>query len=492
MTAAIIKTPGAARGTVVVENVSKRFDLQQRYRSANWRDALSGKTRRTRSGAPAPASGEFWALKDVSFRIEPGTALGIVGHNGSGKSTMLKLLTGIMKPTHGSIRVSGRVGALIEVGAGFHPDLTGRENVFLNGSILGLSRREIAGKFDRIVSFAGLEQFIDTPVKRYSSGMYMRLGFSIAAHTEPDVLLIDEVLAVGDQQFQNRCLQTLRQFVAGGGTAILVSHAMGSVASLCPQCVWLDHGRLRLFGPTDQAVDQYMSVVAEREEEEFKRAFPEEWAIRERERVEAEAEQERRREDAEHEAERRIEEARSRQEESRAAARAEQERRRADPSRSCITGIAVLDAEGAPRADFPVGEPLRIRLSYRLGRPLPNPVFCVEILRRDDNLLMFATNSYQHGLFLRDAPLEGHVNLEVSFLSLNEGNYRIRLHLFADCEDDDHHWRIAPEDRIESAYEFRVSAGRFAHGCAYLPVRWELDETNAAALQNASLCPQSS
>ena len=172
----------------------------------------------------------FWALKDVSFSVGPGQSLGIVGHNGSGKSTLLKLLTGILKPTQGEVKMKGRVGALIEVGAGFHPDLSGRENIFLNGSILGLSRREIERKFDDIVAFAGLEKFVDTPVKRYSSGMYMRLGFAVAAHTDPDILLIDEVLAVGDTFFQRKCLRHLENFVKKGGAVVFVSHAMTQVS----------------------------------------------------------------------------------------------------------------------------------------------------------------------------------------------------------------------------------------------------------------------
>jgi len=228
---------------------------------------------------------EFWALKDISFTLPRGTSLGIVGHNGSGKSTMLKLLTGILEPTKGSITTRGRIGALIEVGAGFHPDLTGRENVYLNGSILGLSEREIARKFDEIVEFAGLEQFIDTPVKRYSSGMYMRLGFSIAANINPDILIVDEVLAVGDTQFQNKCMRRMEEFLADGGTVVFVSHAMQQVAKLCRQCVWLDHGRLLYHGDTEAAVDRYLALVSEREEEEYQRKHPQEWAALQEERT---------------------------------------------------------------------------------------------------------------------------------------------------------------------------------------------------------------
>ncbi len=237
---------------------------------------------------------EFWALKDISFTLPRGTSLGIVGHNGSGKSTMLKLLTGILEPTKGSITTRGRIGALIEVGAGFHPDLTGRENVYLNGSILGMSEREITKRFDEIVDFAGLEQFIDTPVKRYSSGMYMRLGFSIAANINPDILIVDEVLAVGDTQFQNKCMKRMKEFLAQGGTVVFVSHAMAQVAQLCQQCVWLDHGQLLFHGDTQEVVTRYMSLVADREDEEFKRKHPKEWLVMEEERRQAQEEAKRR------------------------------------------------------------------------------------------------------------------------------------------------------------------------------------------------------
>lgn len=261
---------------IEVNNISKRFLLG----SGSLKNMLLDRREADRAR-------EFWALKDVSFTIAQGTSLGIVGHNGSGKSTMLKLLTGILDPTKGSITTRGRIGALIEVGAGFHPDLTGRENVYLNGSILGMSEREITRRFDEIVDFAGLEQFIDTPVKRYSSGMYMRLGFSIAANINPDILIVDEVLAVGDTQFQNKCMKRMKEFLAQGGTVVFVSHAMGQVAHLCERCVWLDHGQLFFHGPTQETVGRYMVLVAEREEEEFKRKHPNEWKILQEEKSQA-------------------------------------------------------------------------------------------------------------------------------------------------------------------------------------------------------------
>jgi lipopolysaccharide transport system ATP-binding protein len=199
----------------------------------------------------------FWALKDVSFTIEQGQVVGIIGRNGSGKSTLLKIIAQITAPTTGEVHLTGRTGTLLEVGTGFHPELSGRENVFLNGAILGMSRVEIARKFDEIVEFSGVEAFIDTPVKRYSSGMHTRLAFSIAAHLDPEILIIDEVLAVGDAEFQKKCLAKMKAVTSDGRTVIFVSHSMLTVTSLCNQCILLDHGELRAFGPPHKIADLY-------------------------------------------------------------------------------------------------------------------------------------------------------------------------------------------------------------------------------------------
>ena len=240
-----------------VQGVSKVFRRGEKH--GYLRDLVPALTRRLmRLGpAPDPATQMFWALKDVSFQVKRGEAFGIIGANGAGKSTILKILTGIMHPTHGAVHVAGRVSALIEVGAGFHRDLTGRENIFLNGAILGLSKQEIQQRFDAIVAFSGLEDFIDTPVKRYSSGMFARLGFSVAAHVDPSVLLVDEVLSVGDYVFQRKCVERMNSVLASGVTIVFVSHNLRELANLCPRSLLLEHGTVQMIGPTDDVIRTY-------------------------------------------------------------------------------------------------------------------------------------------------------------------------------------------------------------------------------------------
>jgi homopolymeric O-antigen transport system ATP-binding protein len=245
---------------VVFDRVWKRYRRGERHNSL--RDLVPSTARRLvrrlrHAGAPPPDARDFWAVRDVSFEVEPGQALGIIGQNGAGKSTILKLLTRILKPTRGSCAVVGRTGALIEVAAGFHPDLTGRENIYLQGAIMGMRRAEIAAHFDAIVAFAEVESFIDTPVKRYSSGMHARLGFSIAAHLDPEVLLVDEVLSVGDQAFQEKCRDRMLRFRSQGVALVFVSHHLPSVAQLCDRVLLLDRGSPVRLGPPADVLGLY-------------------------------------------------------------------------------------------------------------------------------------------------------------------------------------------------------------------------------------------
>ena len=240
-----------------VEGVFKKFRRGELHNAL--RDLIPAVTQRlmNREQPERLEPREFWALQDVSFSVRRGEAFGIIGANGAGKSTILKLLTGIMRPTKGSIRAGGRISALIEVSAGFHQDLTGRENIYLNGTILGMTREEIRRRFDAIVDFSGLEEFIDTPVKRYSSGMFARLGFSVAAHVDPDLLLVDEVLSVGDYLFQRKCIERMNSVIASGATVVFVSHNLRAVSNLCPRSLLLEKGRVQMVGPTDDVIRTY-------------------------------------------------------------------------------------------------------------------------------------------------------------------------------------------------------------------------------------------
>ena len=244
---------------IQTEGLSKRYrigELQGAY--ATLRDSLSGAAHRVLHRERGHHYEEIWALRDVSLRVPEGQVLGIIGKNGAGKSTLLRILTRITTPTSGRVEIRGRVGSLLEVGTGFHPELTGRENVFLNGSVLGMKRREIQQKFSEIVEFAGVEQFIDTPVKRYSSGMSVRLAFAVAAHLEPEILLVDEVLAVGDAEFQRRCLGRMEDLSQSGRTVLFVSHQMQAVTQLCDRAVLLEKGSVVLDGPSGDVVADYL------------------------------------------------------------------------------------------------------------------------------------------------------------------------------------------------------------------------------------------
>lgn len=250
-----------------VENISKQYRLGVQTRSnITLRESLVQTARapfralkNQNSQAEARDKNSFWALKDVSFDVYPGEVVGIIGRNGAGKSTLLKILSRITEPTRGKIELFGRIGSLLEVGTGFHPELTGRENIFLNGAILGMRREEIAKKFDEIVEFAEIERFLDTPVKHYSSGMYVRLAFAVAAHLEPEILVVDEVLAVGDAEFQKKCLGKMDEVSKTGKTVLFVSHQMGMLAQLCTSCILLKQGVKIEQGKSDKVIDSYLN-----------------------------------------------------------------------------------------------------------------------------------------------------------------------------------------------------------------------------------------
>ena len=254
-----------AQPIISAENIGKRYRLQHQAKQpySTLRDTLTAQAKRLFGGSSAAddshadSHDEFWALKEVNFEIQRGDVVGIIGRNGAGKSTLLKVLSRIIEPTTGRITLRGRVASLLEVGTGFHPELTGRENIFLNGAILGMSKWEIRSKFDEIVAFAEIEKFLDTPVKRYSSGMYVRLAFAVAAHLEPEILIVDEVLAVGDAEFQKKCLGKMRDVSGRGRTVLFVSHNIGAVSALCSTAFLLRGGRIVESGPVSGVIAAY-------------------------------------------------------------------------------------------------------------------------------------------------------------------------------------------------------------------------------------------
>jgi ABC-2 type transport system ATP-binding protein len=250
-----VVAPDSSEPAIAIDDVAKRFRLVHE-RNATLKATVFNGFRRT-------TYEEFWALDGVSFDVPRGSTFGIIGHNGSGKSTLLKCLAGIYRPDRGTITTSGQVSALLELGAGFHPELSGRENVYLNASILGMGRREVDRRFDDIVAFSGLERFIDSPVKNYSSGQYVRLGFAVAINLEPEIFLVDEVLAVGDAEFQQRCLDKFRELRSQGCTVVLVSHGLDTVREMCDTVAWIDHGHLRGLGGGDEVVDSYLESLGQ-------------------------------------------------------------------------------------------------------------------------------------------------------------------------------------------------------------------------------------
>jgi ABC-type polysaccharide/polyol phosphate transport system ATPase subunit len=371
----------------------------------------------------------FQALKDVSFDVQKGQTFGVVGRNGSGKSTALKLVAGITKPTIGTVRVDGRVSALIELGAGFHPEISGRENVFINGVMLGMSKREIQARFDEIVEFAELEEFIDAPVKTYSSGMYMRLGFAVAIHVDPDVLLVDEVLAVGDEGFTHKCLDKFAEFKRRNKTILLVTHSLGLVERFCDEAVWLDHGTKKAQGDPTRVVGAYVTDV-ERQEEQFLATGD---ARAKDEADEAAAEP--------------------------AAGPVEVGEVATDMSRATegrwgsghavIANVTLLGADGQPTHIFHTGEPMTLQLDVEARRPLADFVFGVGIYSAD-GLCVYGTNTDIEEHEPETLSGRGEVRLSIEALDLVEGTYKLDVAL--------HKRDGAPYDYHRLLYTFRVKS----------------------------------
>ena len=369
----------------------------------------------------------FTALDNLSMAVPAGATLGLIGRNGSGKSTALKLVAGITKPTAGTVTVRGRISALIELGAGFHPEISGRENVFINGIMLGLSRREIERRFDEIVEFAELREFIDEPVKSYSSGMYMRLGFSVATHVDPDVLLVDEVLAVGDEGFTHKCLDKFADFKRRGKTVLLVTHQLNLVERFCDEAVWLDHGRKLGEGDPKRIVDAYVADVATEEDKYL--ATADEKA----------------------------------QQESDAAPHQEPPAAADDPTADMmkategrwgtrqveITEVVLADASGEPSHVFQSGDPLRVRLNVRAAEPVKDIVFGVAIFNTE-GVCVYGTNTLIEEQALTGIRGDATVTLEFAALDLVEGTYKVDVAA--------HRQDGAPYDYHRLLHTFRVKS----------------------------------
>jgi ABC-type polysaccharide/polyol phosphate transport system ATPase subunit len=349
----------------------------------------------------------FLALDGVSLDVEAGRTVGIIGRNGSGKSSLLKLIAGIGKPTSGTVHVSGRVSALIELGAGFHPEISGRENVFINGMMLGLSKAEIGRRFDDIVAFAELGDFIDEPVKTYSSGMYMRLGFAVAINVDPDVLLVDEVLAVGDEAFTHKCLDKFADFRRRGKTIVLVTHTLDLVTRFCDEAVWLDGGKVRAHGDPKRVVDGYLLEVAGAETQPSAAAAPAT--------VDAGSNQAGRwgSKDAE------------------------------------IEHVELIRADGQPSQLFESGQPMRIRVRVRAARPLTDFVFGIGIFTAD-GVCCFGTNTHIEGGVPQELSGSGEFTVDIDRLDLVAGTYKLDVAV--------HRQDGVPYDYHRLLYSFRVAS----------------------------------
>jgi lipopolysaccharide transport system ATP-binding protein len=392
------------------DRLGKRYRIGERETYRALRDtltaAISAPVRRLRTAdrTTAPEENTIWALRDVSLEIAPGEVLGVIGHNGAGKSTLLKILSRITEPTEGRAEVRGRVGSLLEVGTGFHPELTGRENIFLNGAILGMRRAEIARRFDEMVAFAGVERFIDTPVKRYSSGMYLRLAFAVAAHLEPEILLVDEVLAVGDAAFQKKCLGRMSEVAREGRTVLFVSHNLPSIEKLCQRVIVVDGGRLVMQGDPVTCIAAYLGAHAEPSAGVDLSAVP-----------------------------------------------------RLDPRLVPVyTHLELRATDGTPVSAIGSGEALEFHLSYSATDEIQSPSFGIIVSNGMGMPLFFLQTRTQHGLW-ESAPPSGRVVCRLDEVPLVPGEYLLTIGCMTgerqlDLLEHVASFSVEPRDFFDSGY----------------------------------------
>ena len=394
-------------GIISIRNVSKKFKIYQeknlniKYAALNF---LKGKKSSKYS--------EFWALKDINLDIKKGETIGIIGENGSGKSTLLKLITGILYPDRGDILKKGKIAALIEIGAGFHSELSGRENININASILGFSKKEIEANLEKIIEFSGLKKFIDNPIKTYSSGMYVRLGFSIAVHVNPDILLIDEVLSVGDESFQKKCLRKINNFRRQGKTIVLVSHDLATIEKICNRVVLIDKGKLVSQGPPLAVISQYHKLLYEKEK---KSSVPEQKEPSEEENP------------------------------------LEEGTRRWGSKEVEIERIEFLNKEDTPKEIFKIGDCLKIRIHYAAKKKINKPVFGIA-LYREDGVHINGPNTKSSDYYIDSVEGTGIIDYVIESIPLQPGVYFLTAAIldYSLLHDYDHWHRCLPLRIIEN------------------------------------------
>lgn len=399
---------------IIVDNVSKRFRI---YSDRN--NSLKESFTRRRGNRYE----EYWALRNVSFEIERGSMFGLIGHNGSGKSTLLRCIAGIYQATEGEITTVGRLSALLELGSGFHPDLSGRENIYLNAAILGLSKQSIDEKFDEIVEFAGVADFIDAPIKVYSSGMFVRLGFAVAVHVNPEILIIDEVIAVGDEEFQRRCFDFLYDLRQRGVTIVVVSHSMDVIRSMCDRAAWLDHGTLRAEGPVAEVIAAYLRDVNTREH--HRDGLDESFAL--------------------------------------AADRVGTGELR-------VTDVTFVDDDGNESQTATHGRPITIRLHYRAESPVENPIFGLT-LSAQNGTLVTGTSTHLDQMPTGVLHGDGAIDYVLDRLQLTPGRYQVGIAV--QDQHVQHHFDLA---EALTALTVRLSEGSAARGVVDLGGRWALPD----------------
>ncbi|HOU12357.1 MAG TPA: ABC transporter ATP-binding protein [Anaerolineae bacterium] len=408
-----------AEPIIVFDHVSKTFDLH-RGRSRSFQELLVnfGRWRQPR------VHDDLHALQDISFTIERGTTVGFIGANGAGKSTLLKLIARILEPDSGTVTVNGRVGALLELGAGFHPDLTGRENVYLNASIMGLDRREVDRRFDEIVAFSELERFIDVPVKHYSSGMYVRLGFAVAVNMRPEILLVDEVLAVGDQAFQHKCMGRMAQLKRSDTTIVYVSHTLSTLQTFCDSAIWLDDGIIQSQGNITNVVMDYLKAVAQKEESAAKTG-----------KISGNG--------------------------------------RWGTGKVQIIGVELCDKSSNPVSVFETGELMEVVLHYRADERVEHPIFGLAIYQQN-GMQICGPNTQFGELTIPSVEGEGKIVYQIPDLSLLEGAYQISVAVIEALNGEvyDYHDRL---------YSFRVYRGQCLEldGVVTLRGKWQMKALEA-------------